>query len=130
MAYDDIRHLCVTLPLFDFGGTADEIMSFRLPTGWKARLVKIGVAIVETFACTSTVAMLQLGTTASNTAYAKLEIADTTADEDFFDETDDTNAILEDDIAANTLLEVGMYHGQDTSLAGQGYPMLFFELYE
>lgn len=131
MAYDQIKHLTVTLPEWDFGGSVDEILSFRLPTGWSARLIKIGVAVTEAFATTSTLAMVQLGTAASNTAYAKLQIADAATDEDFQDETDDTDAIIEPAIAANTLLEVNLFHGkEDAAQAGKGLPMFFFEIHE
>ncbi len=129
--YDEVKNIAITLPLFDFGGGAAETYSFRLPTGYKARLVKIGVAITETFAVDSSEGSVQLGTAADANAYAQLNIADAAADNDFFDETDDTNAIIAEDIAADVLLRVTLTNGTDgTGVTGQGIPIMHFELYQ
>ncbi len=130
MPYDEYKTAVVTLPSFDFGGGAAEVFSLRLPTGWDARLVKIGVAITETFAVDTGEANFQLGTAADPNLYAQLNIPDAAADLDFYDETDDTNAIISEDITHDTLLRVTLTNGTDgTAVAGQGIPVLWFELH-
>ena len=127
--YDDVKFLTVALPEFDFS-FGSEVLSFRLPTTWPARLIKIGLAVTVDFACDTTEADIQLGTAADPNAYAELNITDGTTNEDFFDETDDTNAILAADIPAGTLIEVGLNVGTDSgTAAGKGMPMFFFEMY-
>jgi len=134
MAYENVNHITYNLPLVDFGdgsGGAVDAMSFRLPTGYRGRLVKIGVAVTETFACDTTAACVKLGTSSDDDAYAKLNIADGTADLDFFDETDDTDAIIDEDIPADTLLKLTTAVGVDAATeAGMGHPMLVFEIYQ
>ena len=130
MAYDDINRMCVSLPEFDFGGGAAETFSFRLPTGYRARLVKIGVAITEVFATDTTEGSVEVGTAADADAYAKLSIADEAADNDFYDETDDSDAIIDADIAADTLIRITLTNGTDSgTVSGKGIPMLYFEVY-
>ena len=131
MAYDNKQMLCMVWPEFDFGGGAAEVLSFRMPTGYTGKILKIGVSITETFANDSTEANFQVGTAADNDAYAKLNIADGAADEDFYDETDDTNAILAADIPADTLIEINLTNGTDGSaVAGKGYPTLWLQIYK
>lgn len=116
---------------FDFGGDANEVFSFRGPTGHRGRLIQIGVAVTEEFACSTTPANIQLGTAADNDAYALLSIPDETADEDFYDQTDDTDAILNADIPADTLLEVNLTQSTDGSAdAGKGKPVIVIEWYK
>ena len=130
MPYDEVKIMNVSLPEFDFGGGAAETYSFRLPTGWNARLIKIGLAITETFATDTTVGSVELGTAADSDAYAKLNLVDAAADNDFYDETDDTDAIISAPIAANTLLRVTLTNGTDsTAVAGKGMPIMYFEIH-
>lgn len=129
--YDETKHMAITLPLFDFGGGAAETYSLRLPTGWKARLVKIGVAITEVFATDSSTGSVQIGTAADANAYASLSIPDAAPDNDFYDETDDTDAIIAENIAADTLIRVTLTNGTDAgTVTGQGIPILEFELFK
>jgi hypothetical protein len=130
--YGDKQLFRMVFPEYDFGADADEVMSFRLPvrddgTAMQGQLVNIGVMVTETFACTTTAASVSIGTAADADAYAKLNIADTTADLDFFDKSDDTDAIIADDIAAATLVQVTFTQGTDDSAdAGKGYLVLDF----
>jgi len=128
--YDKLHLVAITLPNYDFGGAADEEYSFRLPAGYKARLVKIGVMVTEAFVSTSTNAMLQLGTASDTDKYAQLAIANGAADVDCYDETDDTDAILTADIPANTLLEVNLLQAYAGSPTGQGIPYFVFECWK
>ena len=131
MPYDKVKLVEISLPLFDFGGGAAETYSFRLPTGMSAKLVKIGVGVTEVFATDTTLGSVEIGTAADADAYAKLEIPDTSADNDFIDETDDTDAIISKDIDADTLIKVTLTNGTDSgSVTGQGIPKLSFEMYE
>jgi len=82
------------------------------------------------FAVDTGEANVQLGTAADANVYAQLNIPDAAADLDFYDETDDTNAIISADIAHDTLLRVTLTNGTDgTAVTGQGIPFLWFELH-
>ena len=130
MAYDRVSPLQVTLPSFDFGGGAAETMSWRCPTEYNARIIKIGVMVTEDFAGDTTRASFELGTASDSDAYAKLVIPDGTADNDCFDETDDDDAIISADIAAGALVRITLTNGTDSSaVAGQGVPFFVVELW-
>jgi len=129
MAYDDYNTMSICLPSFDFGGGADETMSFRIPTAMDAELIKIGVMITETFATNATTGSVQLGTASDADAYAKLVIPDGAADNDCYDETDDTDAIISANISAGALVRVTLTHGTDgSSVAGIGIPFFVFRM--
>ena len=128
--YNDVKHITYAFESFDFGGAADESFSFRLPTGYKGRLVKIGVMVREAFVSTSTNAFVQLGTASDDDKYGQLEIANGAADIDCYDETDDTDAIIDEDIAADTLLEVNLLQAYAGSPTGQGNPFFVFEIFK
>lgn len=127
--YDSYNTMTICLPSFDFGGGAAETMSFRIPDEMSAELIKIGVMVTETFATDTTTGSVQLGTAADADAYAKLVIPDGTADNDCFDETDDTDAIISANISANSLVRVTLTNGTDsTAVAGQGVPFFVFRM--
>lgn len=133
MGYSDKQLVRVNLPLFDFGGAAVETMSFRLPNdehgnAMQGRVVGVGVMVTEVFAADTTPGTVELGTAADADAYAKLSIPDGTADNDCFDVTDDTDAIITEAIASGTLLKVTLTNGTDASaVTGQGIP--YFDIY-
>lgn len=132
MAYDD-RFIVDHTPYgnYDFGADADEIVAFRGPPGFRGKLLNVGVGVTEEFACASTTAKVQVGTADDPDAYAQLEIADETADADFFDVSDDTDCILDADIPADTLVQVKMIQATDNSAdAGQGVPHVTIEWYK
>ena len=127
--YDAYQIMTVCLPEFDFGADANETMSFRIPAEYSAELIKIGVMVTETFACDATPASVELGTASDSDAYAKLTIADAAADNDCFDETDDTDAIISANIAANALVRVTLTQSTDgTADAGKGIPFFMLRL--
>lgn len=131
MAYDKTRLSVISLPLFDFGGGAAETYSLRLPTGYRGRIKKVGVAVTEVFATDSSNGSLEIGTAADADAFAKLVIPDGAADNDFIDETDDADAIIDADIPADTLIRITLTNGTDASaVTGQGIPVLEVELYK
>lgn len=132
MGYSDKQLVPMIFPAFDFGGDADEVISFRLPPrdngdAMQGQLVNVAVMVTETFACATTAASISIGTAADADAYALLTIADETADLDFFDKSDDTDAIISADIAAGTLIQMTLTQSTDDSAdAGIGYPVLYF----
>ena len=129
--YDDRKMYCVNLGNHDFGADADETVNFRLPPGYQGKLIDIGVMTTEAFACDQTVASVALGTSSNADAYALLNIADATADNDCFDTTDDTDAIISADIAAGALLRVTLTQATDAQGdTGQGHPFFVFEIFK
>ncbi len=123
------QFLCLTFPEYDFGVDRDFTGYFRLPPGYDADLLKIGLMVTEAFACTTTPADIRLGTSSDDDVYAKLQIADGAAVTDFQDETDDTDAIIKPYIAAGTLLKLTLTQStDDTADTGKGLPMLQFRL--
>lgn len=129
--YADKSYYNKTFGEYDFGANADETYSFRLPPGCRGRLINIGLSITEVFACASTAASVELGITGDTDEYAKLTIADEAADGDFFDVSDDTDAIIEAEIAADTLLIVTLTQSTDDSAdTGKGHPSFDFEIYQ
>jgi len=130
--YDDRKIYCVNLGNHDFGDNKDETVNFRLPPGYQGKLIDIGVMTTEAFACDGTVASVALGTSGDADAYALLNIVDETADNDCFDTTDDTDAIISEDIAAGALLRVTLTqatNGGGTD-SGQGHPFFVFEIFK
>jgi len=130
--YDDVKVFSKTLNEFDFGGGAAEVLQVRLPPGYTGRLLNIGVSVTETFADDTTSADVQCGTTADPDAYGKLVIPDGTADLDFFDSSDDTDAIiLAEPIPADSLVKITLTNGTDSgTVAGKGHPQLDFEIWK
>jgi len=125
------QFLSIVFPEYDFGVGVDFTGYFRLPTGFAGELLKLGLMVTETFACTTTAANMMLGTSSDEDAYAKLEIADGAAVTDFQDETDDTEAILSKLIPKDTLIKLTLTQSSDVSeaIAGKGLPMLYFRLW-
>jgi hypothetical protein len=130
--YDDVKVFSKTLQEFDFGGGAAEILQFRLPPGYTGRLLNIGVSVTEVFAVDATSAGIQCGTTADPDAYGKLTIPDAVADLDFYDKSDDTDAIiLAEPIPADSLIRITLTNGTDgTAVTGKGHPQLDFEIWK
>ena len=127
--YDDRKIYCVNLGNHDFSSA--ETMNFRLPPGYQGKLIDIGVMTTQVFACDATAAIVELGTSADPNAYASLTIPDATADNDCFDTTDDTDAIIADDIAAGAVLRVTITAGTDgSSESGEGHPFFVFEIFK
>lgn len=130
MSYSNKHFIRHDFPLFDFGAGADEVMSFRVPkdehgNDQQARIVNIGVAVTEVFATVSGDATMEVGTSGNTDAFGLLTIPDASADEDVIDVSDDTDAILDADIPAGTLVEVNFKHGTESGgVTGQGIPLI------
>ncbi|MBW2632156.1 MAG: hypothetical protein JRC90_10465 [Deltaproteobacteria bacterium] len=133
--YDRDKYESFVFPEWDFGdGATVDIVSFRLPPGMQGNLVNVGVAITETFACDSTAALVEVGTIADPDAYASLTVPDDAADTDFFDVSDDTDAIIshtgESQIAADSLISLKGTVGVDAGTeAGKGLVILTFRVW-
>lgn len=124
MSYDKDKYINYTFPLFDFGGGAAETYSFRLPPGMQGEIVSIGISVTEVFATDTTTGSVEVGTASNADAYAKLVIPNGTADNDFFDQTNDTDAIIAN-IPANQLIRVTLTNGTDAiAVTGQGIPSI------
>ena len=136
--YDENKFMTITLPEWDFGdGATADAIAVRLPPGYSGDLVQIGVAVTETFACDTTAALLEVGSTDGGGEYGALTIPDATADKDFFDQTDDTDAILAitasqtAQISAGSLVYISGTVGADaTAAAGKGIPVLTFRVWK
>jgi len=129
MSYSNKHLVRINFPLFDFGGAANEVMSFKIPkdehgNNQKARLVDVGVMVTEIINADTTEPAVLVGTAGDNDAYAQLNITDATADEACFNVDNDANAILNEDIPSGTLVEMNFKFGAETagSLTGQGIP--------
>lgn len=130
--YDAIKVFSKTFAEFDFGGGAAEVLQFRLPPGYTGRLLNIGVSITEAFVDDNNDAAVLCGTAADPDYYGKMVIPDGSADLDFYDKSDDTDAILvAEPITADSLVRVTFTNGTDSgTVAGKGLPQLDFEIWK
>ena len=114
----------------DMGDGTPKVFSFKGPTGKQGTIVDVGVEVTETFACDSTEASFQVGTTADQNAYAQLNITDGTALTDTFNIQNDTNAIIDEALPADTQIECTPVVGVDSGTeAGIGYPYIVVAWY-
>ena len=114
----------------DMGDGTPKVFSFKGPTGKQGTIVDVGVEVTETFACDSTEASFQVGTTADQNAYAQLNITDGTAITDTFNIQNDTNAIIDEALPADTQIECTPVVGVDSGTeAGIGYPYIVVAWY-
>jgi len=114
----------------DMGNGTPTVFSFKGPTGMKGTIIDVGIEVTETFACDSTEASFQVGTTGDANAYCQLNVTDGTALTDTFNIQNDTNAIIAEAIPANTQIECTPVVGVDSGTeAGIGYPYVVVEWY-
>lgn len=130
--YDKYRIWTVTLPSYDYGdGATVDVTSCEFPPGYKGRLIDIGIMAQETFACDGTPASIAVGTAADDDAYGKLNIADGTADTDYFNSANDTDCIISEFIPAGTQIEITPAVGVDSGTeAGIGIGIITFEIWK
>lgn len=130
MAYTAPYTVEIDFPLVDFGDAANSATSFKGPSGMKGEIIDIGVRATEVFACDTTTAKVRVGSATDADAYAELNIADGTAATDTFNATNDTDAIIEATLPADTQIEVAFIDGTDASaVTGQGYPYIIVAWY-
>lgn len=110
----------------DFGtGGSSGAISFRGPAGMKGRILDLGVCnITEAFAGDTTDGQLLVGTDADTDANALMNIAAgaTSAVGDTYNTSNDTDAIIDADLAADTQYEVTCVVGTGGVPAGIGTP--------
>lgn len=132
MSYSNKQLIRMNFPSHDFGDTsANEIISFRLPydehgNSQKGKLVNTGVMVTEAF-INSAAATVTLGTSSTTGAFVSLAIPTGTSDADCYDVSDDTDAIVSEEIAKDTLIQMGMNAGTGTAngaVTGQGRPFV------
>ena len=137
MSYSEKKLVRFSFPSHDFGDGA-EVLSFVLPKSpsgknQQGQIVNVGVMChTETWAndgnSGTVVGGIHVGIASDTDKYAKLIVADATADEAVFDVDDDTDAIIVENIPAGTLLELNMVQCTDTgAAAGMGIP--FIDMY-
>lgn len=128
MAYDNPQTVTYQFGQHDFGAGAGAL-SFKLPKGKAGRLIDVGVMnITETFTNTTLDATVLVGTTGDANAYAELHLA-TAAATDTFNTVDDTNAIINKDLPADTQIEVAFTAPTGGTPAGIGTPFVVVEIY-
>ena len=114
----------------DVGDGTPTVFSFKGPTGMKGTIIDVGIEVTETFACDSTEASFQVGTTGDANAYCQLNVTDGTALTDTFNIQNDTNAIIAEAIPADTQIECTPVVGVDSGTeAGKGFPYVVVEWY-
>ena len=114
----------------DMGNGTPTVFSFKGPTGMQGTIIDVGIEVTETFACDSTDASFQVGTTSDADAYCKLNISDGTLLTDTFNIQNDTNAIIVEAIPADTQIECTPVVGVDAGTeAGMGYPYVVVAWY-
>lgn len=130
MSYSNPINGAHNFPLMDFGDAAgDTTHRIAGPAGKKGRLQSIAVATAEAFVCPTTPATVLVGTPSDPDAYGQLEIATATANNVVFNDGDDTDAIIDADIPADTVVLVTLVEGTGTGLTGQGFPTVYIDWY-
>lgn len=122
MSYADPDRRQYSFGPIDFGA-GGEVVSITGPKGKTGRLIAIHVAATETFTNTTTEANVQVGTAADPDANALFNLG-TLADTDSAstdDGTTDTDAIIDEDIAADTQVEVTFTAPTGGTPAGIGF---------
>ena len=114
----------------DFGAGTGTAWSFKGPSGKQGSLKNIGLHVTETFADDQTTGKVLIGTTADPNYYGQLEITDTTAATDTFNEQNDSNAVIIEALAADTQIEVTYVQWVDSGTgAGKGNAYVEVEWY-
>ncbi len=129
MAYDNADQSIDKFTLFDFGGSVGSSTVYRIfgPAGKVGKLRDIGVATSEICAWTGTDGLIQVGTTADPDAYGQLNIATGTATNTVFNSLDDTDAIIDADIPANSIVVITLTEGTGGTETGQGIPIVVID---
>ena len=131
MSYSNPKTCMYNFPNMDFGATAGNTTHpIAGPAGKKGRLIEVGIISTEAFLDDATAAQVLVGIVGNTDAYAALNIADGTAINTIFNSGDDTDAIIDADIPADTTTLVTLVEGTDgTGVTGQGYPYVIIDWY-
>lgn len=126
--YDNPSTVTFAFGAHDFGAGAGAL-SFKLPKGKRGRLVDVGVFnITEAFTNTTTPAYVRVGTASDADAYAQLDCG-TAAISDTRNTVDDTDAIIDADLPADTQIEVTFAAPTGGTPAGIGEAYVVVEIY-
>lgn len=126
--YDNPKTLVFKFPSHDFGGGAGAA-SFKLPPGMKGRIVDVGVTdVTEAFTNTTTPGYVRVGTASDADAYAQLDCG-TVAATDTRNTVDDTDAIIDADLPADTQIEVTFVAPTGGTPAGIGCAFVVVDAY-
>lgn len=107
----------------DFGASAGAtIHKIAGPAGMKGRLVEVGVVISEATVFATNLGKVEVGDSSDADEYAALNIATATANHAVFNTKDDTDAIIDATIPADTAVLVTLTEGTGAGLAGKGFP--------
>jgi hypothetical protein len=113
--------------VIDFGA-GGEVLSLKLPAAKKARLVDVILSATETFTNTTTSGKVQIGTAADPDKYAQLDCL-TTADTDSITAIDQSGALIDQDIAAGTQIEITCVAPTGGTPAGIGFVVVVLQLF-
>lgn len=105
MSYSNPTVVTHNLPLVDLGdGATPATAEIIAPPGFTVgRLIDMGIAVTETFACDATPAKVEIGDGTDADEYAAMNIPDATAAPNTFSIVDDTDAIIESTILVSDL---------------------------
>jgi len=122
MSYSNPLDYCYEdVAVTDFGAGTGTAWSFKGPSGKQGSLTNIGLYITETFAGDQTTGKVLIGTTADPNYYGQLEIADTSAATNVYNDQDDSNCVLIEALPADTQIEVTYVQCVDSgTAAGKG----------
>lgn len=126
MSYSNPIQYIFSTGLHDFGTGTNEVTSFQIPSGKRARLVDIVFSCTEICAGTIKPGVL-VGTAADTDAYALMDFG-TTADTDSIAATDTAGTIIDADIPTGTQVEITLRSGTGTP-TGQGYVSVIFAVF-
>lgn len=124
--YDQPFRISYPIGMHDFG-TAGQTTGIRGPKGMRGRVSHVGVMVTEAFVGSSTDAAVQVGTGADPDKFVNLVIPAATADNAYFSNEDDTDAILHTDdnlMEPDTLYLVTLVAPTGGTPAGMGYVTL------
>jgi len=126
--YDNPDTCCYYLGNMDFGA-ASGVTEHRIagPAGKQGKLREISVTLSEIAAWTTTDGLVNVGTAADIDAFGLLSITTATAINTVFNTADDTDAIIDADIPANTAVLVTLTEGTGGSLTGIGDVMVIID---
>lgn len=119
MSYKDGPVMTYTLPAVDFGA-GDSAYAIKAPNGFtKGRILEVGVVVTETFNQVTTPGYVRIGTASDADAYVELNMAAAAAT-DYYNNQDDTDAIIDADIPSATQVEVACIAPTGGTPAGIG----------
>ncbi len=103
----------------DFGA-GSGVQRVQGPKGSRGFLKAISVEVTETFTNDTTPAYVRVGTNADNDAHAEMDMGVAAIDTVYNDSNDDTDAIINGELPADTLLEVNFVAPTGGTPAGIG----------